>query len=181
MGKFLIDANVFIQAKNFHYQFCFCQGFWNFLLNLHEKKILYSLKSVYHELVEVKKDELAIWVQKNIPESFWLDDYDAIEKYAEIIRWAHNNPSFKPVAKKNFADLTTADPWLVSYAATFNYSIISQEKSNPFSPRKIYLADAAKEFRVPYFTIYEFLTEYAKADFCCKEINEISDIENPSE
>ncbi|PIT47512.1 hypothetical protein BHC46_06955 [Snodgrassella alvi] len=167
MVKFLIDTNVFIQAKNLHYQFCFCEKFWNLILDLHERSILYSVKSVLHELTNNSKDELANWVKNNIPESFWLNHDEAASKYTEVINWAHSQ-KFKKQAISDFADYHTADAWLVSYAAKFHYSIISQEKSNPYARKKIYLADVAKEFNVPYFTIYEFLTKYTKPDFCYK-------------
>ncbi|PIT19395.1 hypothetical protein BGI35_11245 [Snodgrassella communis] len=85
MVKFLIDTNVFIQAKNFHYQFCFCEQFWNLILDLHERSILYSVKSVLNELTNNTKDELANWIKNNIPESFWLDHDEAASKYTEVI------------------------------------------------------------------------------------------------
>lgn len=31
MTKYLIDTNVFIQAKNLHYGFDFCPAFWEWL------------------------------------------------------------------------------------------------------------------------------------------------------
>ena len=30
MTRYLLDANVFIQAKNLHYGFDFCPAFWDF-------------------------------------------------------------------------------------------------------------------------------------------------------
>jgi hypothetical protein len=32
MTDYLLDANVFIQAKNLHYGFDFCPGFWDWLV-----------------------------------------------------------------------------------------------------------------------------------------------------
>jgi hypothetical protein len=32
MSRYLLDANVFIQAKNLHYGFDFCPAFWAWLL-----------------------------------------------------------------------------------------------------------------------------------------------------
>lgn len=169
MAKFLIDTNVFIQAKNFHYKFCFCKGFWDLILDLHEKQILYSIKSVFDELTDNNNDELAIWINNNIPESFWLNHYQAYHTYSKIINWA-NNQNFTSKAIQEFAREEKADAWLVAYAVEHDFSIISQEKSNPLSKKKIYLADVSREFTIPYFTIYEFLTEYTEPDFCYKEI-----------
>lgn len=46
MERFLIDANIFITAKNNFYQFSFAQNFWDLLLELHRKGIVYSIKAV---------------------------------------------------------------------------------------------------------------------------------------
>jgi hypothetical protein len=32
--RYLLDANVFIQAKNLHYGFDFCPAFWAWLIDL---------------------------------------------------------------------------------------------------------------------------------------------------
>lgn len=45
-GKFLIDSNVFIEAKNFAYNFHYCKIFWDFLLALHGKGLVYSINAV---------------------------------------------------------------------------------------------------------------------------------------
>ena len=33
MTRYLLDANVFIQAKNLHYGFDFCPAFWDWLVD----------------------------------------------------------------------------------------------------------------------------------------------------
>ncbi|HDC4648581.1 TPA: DUF4411 family protein, partial [Enterobacter kobei] len=49
-GKFLVDSNVFIEAKNFAYNFNYCKLFWDFLLALHSKGLVYSINAVKKEL-----------------------------------------------------------------------------------------------------------------------------------
>lgn len=49
-SRYLIDANVFIQAKNFHYRFEFCQAFWQWLTDGHEAGFIFSTAKVLEEL-----------------------------------------------------------------------------------------------------------------------------------
>nr|WP_024183895.1 DUF4411 family protein [Escherichia coli] len=51
-GKFLIDSNVFIEAKNFAYNFNYCKIFWDFLLALHINGLIYSINAVKKNYVQ---------------------------------------------------------------------------------------------------------------------------------
>lgn len=41
---YLLDANVFIQAKNLHYGFDFCPGFWDWLDQAHAAGRVFSVE-----------------------------------------------------------------------------------------------------------------------------------------
>jgi hypothetical protein len=49
-NRYLIDANVFIQAKNFHYRFEFCAAFWQWLQDGYQADKIYSIDKVKKEL-----------------------------------------------------------------------------------------------------------------------------------
>lgn len=57
---YLLDANVFIEAKNRHYGFDFCPGFWEWLLEANADGKVFSVESVADELQGVA-DELSNW------------------------------------------------------------------------------------------------------------------------
>lgn len=57
---YLLDANVFIQAKNLQYGFDFCPAFWDWLIEANERGSVYSIEKVGDEL-EAGADELAGW------------------------------------------------------------------------------------------------------------------------
>ena len=59
---YLLDANVFIQAKNLHYGFDFCPAFWDWLLAQHGKGSVYSIEKVGDE-IEAGGDDLADWAK----------------------------------------------------------------------------------------------------------------------
>lgn len=46
MTRYLLDSNVFIQAKNLHYRFEFCQTFWDLIIELHRRQIVFSIEKV---------------------------------------------------------------------------------------------------------------------------------------
>jgi len=46
---YLLDSNVFIQAKNLHYGFDFCPAFWDWIDRGHTAGVVYSIDSVRAE------------------------------------------------------------------------------------------------------------------------------------
>jgi len=47
---YLLDANVFIQAKNLHYGLDFCPAFWDWLINRNESRVVFSIERVGDEI-----------------------------------------------------------------------------------------------------------------------------------
>jgi hypothetical protein len=60
---YLIDADVLIEAKDRHYAFDFCPGFWDWILQQHALKVVFSVKAVGDEL-KAGNDQLAAWAMK---------------------------------------------------------------------------------------------------------------------
>jgi hypothetical protein len=60
---YLLDANVFIQAKNLHYGFDFCPAFWDWLIDRHAHQVVYSISQVGDELI-AGDDALAQWADQ---------------------------------------------------------------------------------------------------------------------
>lgn len=50
MTRYLLDANVFIQAKNQHYGFDFCPAFWEWLVKENQSGKVASIDKVGDEL-----------------------------------------------------------------------------------------------------------------------------------
>jgi hypothetical protein len=48
--SYLLDANVFIQAKNLHYGFDFCPAFWEWLVRKNLAKQVFSIDKVAVEI-----------------------------------------------------------------------------------------------------------------------------------
>jgi hypothetical protein len=60
---YLLDANIFIQAKNLHYGFDFCPAFWDWLIAGNQSKRVYSIEKVGDEIV-AGDDELSTWASE---------------------------------------------------------------------------------------------------------------------
>lgn len=57
---YLLDANVFIEAKNRYYGLDFCPAFWDWLDSENAAGRVFSIEKVGDELATVA-DELSIW------------------------------------------------------------------------------------------------------------------------
>ena len=53
MTRFLLDTNIFIQAKNLHYGFDFCPAFWEWLISQNATGRVASIDKVGDELQAV--------------------------------------------------------------------------------------------------------------------------------
>ena len=51
MTRFLLDTNIFIQAKNLHYGFDFCPAFWEWLISQNATGRVASIDKVGDELL----------------------------------------------------------------------------------------------------------------------------------
>lgn len=148
-GSYLLDANVFIQAKNSYYSFTICPGFWSSLVEHFELGSLCSIDHIRQELVR-GNDELAEWVKSEVPNEFFLDTgEDGIrEKYQEIILWVQRNPQFFDLAKADFA--ASADGWLLAYAQAKNLIVVTQEQLAPGVKNKVPIPNVCEQFAIQY-------------------------------
>lgn len=70
---YLLDANVFIQAKNLHYGLDFCPAFWDWLIAGNAAKRVFSIEKVADEILAVA-DELSVWASDRGPDFFLPPD-----------------------------------------------------------------------------------------------------------
>lgn len=175
MTSYLLDSNFFIQSKNFSYRFEFCQAFWDLIIKLHNKGLVYSINKVKNELLN-GNDSLSIWVSQ-LPDSFWLDEFDYIDEYKSVINWAEtkiinptNSQGFTKTAKEVFADEDRADAWLIACASGLsNTTIVTQETFvDPKTYKTIKIPNAAQDFKIKCTTIYDFLTATCENNFTPK-------------
>ncbi|PJG85446.1 DUF4411 family protein [Conservatibacter flavescens] len=169
MKRYLIDANIFITAKNTFYQFGFAQCFWDLLLELHKKGIVYSIKAVKDELL-AQSDELKEWV-KNVPDSFFEDHFESVDSYAKLMIYGQDLVNTKKVMQKafdDFAEEKNADAWIIAHAMEHGYTLVTQEKFNPDAKKRIMIPNVAIAHHVETITLFEFMEKCAGHNFSIK-------------
>lgn len=162
--KFLLDSNVFIQAKNLHYRFDFCEAFWHWIEEGYANNILFSIDKVFQELKKgSKEDKVTLWALKMPPHFFLPDltDAGAMKAYAEIIQWVYSSKQYTDPAKKEFAANDNADAFLLAVAQNSGYTIVSHEKYNKERKNKVPIPNVAQEFDIRYLDIFDLLSQHA--------------------
>lgn len=156
---YLLDANVFIQAKNLHYGFDFCPAFWEWLLIENGAGRIYSIERVGDEL-EAGADVLAKWAGDQGAEFFLKPDAPMMGALGEVSQWAMSQ-KYTQAASSTFLQL--ADSYLVAMALAHGHSIVTHEIASP-SIRKIKIPDACVPLDIKCVTPYEML-RHEKARF----------------
>ncbi len=153
---YLLDANVFIQAKNTYYSFDVCPGFWDSLIGAHEGGSVGSIVPVKSEL-EIGKDELADWVRANVPANFFASEEEesVVSRYREVVGHVQQSPAYLDYARADF--LSGADGWLIAYASTHNLHVVTQEQLDPNIRKRVPIPNVAQHFGVPFINTFEML------------------------
>ena len=120
---YLLDANVFIQAKNLHYGFDFVPAFWDWLIRENSTGKVASVEKVADEL-RVGRDELSEWAEERGEGFFLRPDANVATALNQVSDWA-NSQGYAPEAVATF--LKVADLWLVAHAQAHNCVVVTHE------------------------------------------------------
>ena len=107
---FILDADVFIAAKNRYYAFAICPGFWDSLIHHQCVGNVGNIDRVKSELLAGQETEdLVQWVKNEVPAAFFMEpgQLAIASAYGEVMLWAQRNPQYFDQAKAKFA--TEAD------------------------------------------------------------------------
>ena len=149
---YLLDANVFIQAKNLHYGFDFCPGFWDWLEAENKRARVFSVEKVGTEL-EAGADDLATWAGVRGDGFFLRPDTAMLAALARVSAWV-TSQSYEPAAVNTF--LQVADYYLVAHALAHSIVVVSHEKPSN-SLRKVKIPNVCIGLQLRCMTPYEML------------------------
>lgn len=150
--SYLMDANIFIEAKNSYYAFDLCPGFWDWLRHCDDVK---SVSMVKTELLK-GNDELTEWVKDRLNDDFFIEEEVEIQNnYRAVANYVFNLPDFKIAEKQHFLD--GADGWLIAAAILRHDVIITHELNDKKCKHKILLPVIAEHFAVPCKKIFDVL------------------------
>lgn len=156
---YLIDSDVFIDAKNRHYPFDVVPAFWDWIVRAHRTGRVFTVQKVAEEVL-AGGDELATWMRAQ-PASFRLLPGSADQVSMQMVsQWA-NGAGYTQAAVAAF--LQAGDYFLVAQALTLRYIVVTHETPDPQARRRIKIPDACKAVGVQWMTPFEMLrTENAR-------------------
>lgn len=132
---YLLDANVFIQAKNLHYGLDFCPAFWEWLIVNNKESRVFSIEKVGDE-INAGGDELATWASQRGEEFFLKPDTAILAKLGDVSNWV-TSQNYEPAAVNTFLQL--ADYYIVAHALTHGYTVVTHEV----------MANTTKKIKIP--------------------------------
>jgi hypothetical protein len=151
---YLVDSDVFMQARNRHYGFAFCPGFWAWLDAAHDAGRVASVGKVGDEL-RAGKDDLATWAGDR--SAFFLEPDDAVVTSLRVLSgWAVDQSTGYFLAARNDF-LASADYYLIAHAHAQSHVVVTHERSQPDSKRRIKIPDACAAFGVKCIDPFEML------------------------
>lgn len=122
---YLLDANVFMAAKNLHYGMDFCPAFWDWLVRENKVGKVFSIEKVGDEIM-AGDDELAQWASDRGEGFFLKPDEGALSALGLVADWVNTHETYSPAAKNTF--LQIADYYLVSQALAGGHVVVTHER-----------------------------------------------------
>lgn len=98
--SYLLDSDVFIQAKNLHYGLDFCPAFWEWLIASNTAGLVFSTEKVGDE-IDAGADELALWAAARGDGFFLKPDTAILAALATVSSWAAGQ-NYEPAAVSTF-------------------------------------------------------------------------------
>ena len=143
---YLLDANVFIQAKNLYYGLDFCPAFWDWLIAHNTAGRVFSIE-------KAGGDELATWAAVRGAGFFVNPDAAMLPALGKVSAWA-TGQHYEPAAVNTF--LQVADYYLVAHALAHGHTVVTHEIAST-STKKIKIPDACIGLVIKCMTPFEML------------------------
>jgi hypothetical protein len=156
---YLLDANVFIQAKRLHYGLDFCPAFWEWLVAENSAGRVVSIDKVSDE-IEAGGDELWDWAKAQGDTFFLKPNFGVPAALTKVSTWA-TGQSYEQAAVSTF--LQEADYYLVGRALGDGHTVVTHETAST-SRKIIKIPDACIGLGVKFVTPFQML-RISKARF----------------
>jgi len=150
---YLLDANVFIEAKRrLYYGFELCPGYWQWLVDANAAGIVYSIERVADE-ISIGNDELVDWVRDRGDAFFLGPDDNVLTSLRLISTWATSDDYTQAAVTKFLGD---ADSYLVAHAHAYGHIVVTLE-TTANSPGNVKIPDACTAVGVDCIDHFEML------------------------
>jgi hypothetical protein len=149
---YVLDANVFIQAKNLHYGLDFCPAFWQWLLEKNAEGRVFSIDKIADEL-DAGDDELTTWKQQHGTNLFIKTNANVISHLSTVNSWVVQQ-QYEPAAIHTFFQV--ADFYLIGHALADQHIVVTHEiPAN--STKRIKIPNVCSGLNITFITQYEML------------------------
>ena len=140
---YLLDTNVFIEAKDQYYMFDVCPGFWEWLVEQNRNGSVYSVQAVNNEL-QNGGDALSVWAGERGVE-FFLPQNASTVRALGIVSNDVRRMNYDENVVNNF--FNTTDYCLVAEAYSRKYTVVTREvRSN--STRRVKIPDVCDKLQI---------------------------------
>lgn len=148
---YLLDADVFIRAKNLHYGFDFCPAFWEWLIEQNARGTVLSVEKVGDEIA-AGNDDLADWAKERGEGFFVPPDPTLAAAFTSVSAWVSSG-RYEPAATATF--LQAGDYYLIAQAVAGSHVVVTHEV--PGATRRIKIPDVCIGLGVKCMTPYQML------------------------
>lgn len=153
---YLLDANVFIEAKNRYYAFDIVPAFWTWMDYVVVKNVR-TITMVRDELL-IKDDPLGDWMRAR-KDADWIlpvDDEATQIAFADIANELDGSQYHRPGVEKF---LSGADPWLIAKAMTLGATIVTHEVANEMVLRRVPIPNLCRARSVTCMDTFDAMRE----------------------
>lgn len=155
MSVYVVDSNFFIQAHRANYPLDIAPSFWHKIKQLAEQEKIVSIDKVKKEIFD-HQDDLKQWCEDNLPKGFFKDTQEIVASYGQVVIWANSRKShYSPNALSEFLSADEA----YALADKNNRIIVTHEKSQPETKRKIKIPEVCTPFKISFVDTIEMLRQ----------------------
>lgn len=156
---YLLDTNIFIDAKNRYYAFDIVPSYWPKLLRAFQAGKVLTIDAVATE-IEDDDDDFVAWFKANINRKnglVWASkaDITVVSCYQAVAQLVMDNQQYSDPFKGEF--LSGADPWLISAAKAGNHIVATNEVMSGPTTKRVKIPDICQQMSVPYVDIFEMM------------------------
>ena len=152
--KYLLDSNVFIEAKNRYYSFDIAEGFWDWLELFIEEQSFLTIREVRKELID-SDDRLKNWIMQFQLDQFIEGNREIQQNMRAIANYVLNHDTYSAENKSQF--LAKADPWLIATAMAYGYVVVTHEARVGEGAKKVKIPNVCEMFGVLYINVFELM------------------------
>ncbi len=150
---YLLDANVFIQAKNRYYDPAFCPAFWDYIEQLYNNGKVFSIDKVKDEIME-GHDDLLVWIRQLNNDFFIKTDESVIDQFGKINNWLYQQ-SYQASAIQSFQE--DAYYYLIARTLANKETVIVTQEVVSDSKKKAKIPNVCIGLEIQYCSTFQML------------------------